>query len=81
MVTGRMGGAEASASAALDSSETNGQAESSALPAARFMAKAKQVGMPHLPQFVFGSSLKICIPVSAMCVSLRRNKQLSIIKI
>jgi len=30
------------------------------------MAKARQVGMPHLPQLVFGNNLKICIPVSAI---------------
>jgi hypothetical protein len=65
-----MGGADASASCAFDSSETNGQAMSATLPAARFMAKARQVGTPHLPQFVLGRSLKICIPVSAINVSL-----------
>jgi hypothetical protein len=27
------------------------------------MAKARQVGTPQSPQFVFGSSLKISIPV------------------
>jgi hypothetical protein len=65
-----MGGADASISCAFDSSDTNGQAASSALPAARFIAKARQVGMPHLPQLVLGKSLKICIPVSAIDISL-----------
>jgi len=43
---------------AFDSSETNGQAISSTFPAARFMAKARQVGTPHLPQFVLGRKFK-----------------------
>jgi len=30
------------------------------------MAKAKQVGTPHSPQLVFGSFLKISIPVRAI---------------
>jgi hypothetical protein len=34
------------------------------------MAKARQVGMPHLPQLVLGNSLKICIPVRAINISL-----------
>jgi hypothetical protein len=46
------------------------------------MAKARHVGTPHLPQFVFGKSLKICIPVSAIeVVSLCRNNLVSNIKI
>jgi hypothetical protein len=65
MVTGLMGGAEASSNWAFASSDTWGQAASSAFPAAKFMAKARQVGTPHSPQFVLGSNLNICIPVSA----------------
>jgi hypothetical protein len=61
-----MGGAEASDNFALASSETRGQALNSALPAARFIAKARQVGTPHSLQFVFGSNLKISIPVSGI---------------
>jgi hypothetical protein len=61
-----MGGAAASESIALASSETYGQAESSAFPAARFMAKARQVGTPHSLQFVLGNNLKIWIPVNPM---------------
>jgi hypothetical protein len=38
------------------------------------MAKARQVGTPHLPQFVLGKSLKICIPVSAIDISLKGEK-------
>ncbi len=54
-----IGGADASASCSLASSETYGQLSSSALPEARFMAKARHVGTPHSLQFVFGRSLKI----------------------
>ena len=64
--TRRIGGAEASASWERVSWETVGQAFRSALPAASCMAKARQVGTPHLPQLVRGSNLKISIPVSAM---------------
>jgi hypothetical protein len=66
MVTGLIGGADASESASLASSETYGQAESSALPAAKAIAKARQVGTPHSLQFVLGNNLKISIPVSAI---------------
>jgi hypothetical protein len=51
---------------AFDSSDMYGQDASSAFPAARFMAKARQVGTPHSPQLVFGNNLKICIPVRAI---------------
>jgi hypothetical protein len=61
-----MGGAEASDNLALVSSETVGQAASSALLAANCMAKARQVGTPHFPQLLFGSNLKISIPVSGI---------------
>jgi len=66
MVTGVMGGADASSNLALASSETCGQALNSAFPAASFIAKAKQVGTSHSPQFVFGSNLNISIPVSGI---------------
>jgi len=65
-VTGKIGGADASISLALDSSETCGHADNSALPAARLMANARQVGTPHSLQFVFGNNLKISIPVSGI---------------
>jgi hypothetical protein len=61
-----MGGAEASSRFAFASSVTWGQALNSALPEARFIAKARQVGTPQSPQFVFGSSLNISIPVSGI---------------
>ena len=54
-----MGGADCSDSWAFASSETWGHCDSSALPAARFMANARQVGTPQSPQLVLGSSLKI----------------------
>jgi hypothetical protein len=66
MVRGRIGGAEAAESLLLASSDTVGQALKSAFPAANCMAKARQVGTPHLPQLVLGSNLKISIPVSAI---------------
>jgi hypothetical protein len=37
------------------------------------MAKAKQVGTPHSPQLVFGSFLKISIPVRAISYSFSRK--------
>src|SRR5512139_1642271 len=70
ILTIRMGGAEASDSLALVSSETVGQAASSALPAASCMANARQVGTPHFPQLLLGSNLKISIPVSGICLLL-----------
>jgi hypothetical protein len=69
-----MGGAEASDSLDLASSDTVGQTASSALPAASCIAKAKQVGTPHFPQFVFGNNLKISIPVRGIrCFSCYSN--------
>jgi hypothetical protein len=66
MVTGRIGGADASSSFARASSDTYGQEASSAWPAASFMAKARHVGTPHSWQLVFGSSLKMSIPDRAI---------------
>jgi hypothetical protein len=54
-----MGGAEAAESCSRASGETSGQASNSALPAAKLMAKARQVAAPHFLQLVFGKSLKI----------------------
>ncbi len=64
--TVRIGGALASESCSLASADMVGHFSSSALPAARAMAKARQVGKPHSPQFVLGRSLNIWIPVSAI---------------
>jgi hypothetical protein len=74
MVTGKMGGAAASDSLLLASSETWGHLVSSVLPVARLMAKARQVGTPHSPQLVLGNSLKISIPVSAILGLLSLDK-------
>src|SRR4030067_473422 len=63
MVTGKIGGAEASDSLLLASSETWGHLASSAFPAARAMAKARHVGTPHAWQLVLGNNLNISIPV------------------
>jgi hypothetical protein len=52
-----MGGAADSSSCVLASSDTSGHVLNSACLLASFMAKAKQVGTPHLPQLVFGSNL------------------------
>jgi hypothetical protein len=38
------------------------------------MAKARQVGTPHSLQLVFGSSLKISIPVNGIVCTLLLNK-------
>jgi len=57
MLTSRMGGAAAPASVALASSVAYGQASIAAFLVASCMAKARQVGTPHSPQLVFGSTL------------------------
>ena len=62
----RIGGAEAPASAALASSLTVGHSSMFAFFWASCIAKAMHVGRPHFLQLVFGSSLKISRPESAM---------------
>ena len=63
------------ARAALDSSDTWGQAARSACLAASFLAKAKQVGKPQSLQFVRGSSLKMSIAVRAIWASFQEKFQ------
>ncbi len=65
-VMGLMGGAEASPSLAFASSDTSGHRSRDACLWASFIAKARHVGNPHFLQFVFGKSLNISTPVSAI---------------
>ena len=46
--------------------DINGVPRGKGMPAATFMAKARQVGIPHSPQFFLGSILRIWIPVKAI---------------
>jgi hypothetical protein len=63
-----MGGAVASESVAIASSDICGHLLISTAPCATFIAKAIQVGLPHSLQFVFGVNLKISKPFNAMVI-------------
>jgi len=61
-----IGGAEAPSRAAFASSLTCGHSSRLAFFEASAIANARHVGLPQSLQLVFGSSLKICRPVSAI---------------